>query len=468
MSYKIFDMEEDEDFRLTLIQADREFSDSLDLISRLIAIHEIADTSLMRRFMRRIVLETTLHILLKAELTKALCHFESGPSRETGKELLELILPTCNTDLIPLPNRVELCVLLMELSEDVNPVAKREFESIVTNDKLSSEYRYKTALSIEKRLGYVIDCMRAFISTETNEVRYRILAGQFLYTHADTYGSEYLLSIARSPSYEVNIRADSADVLLQFGDASFKERAKEIIKELGRIDGPVMTLFNNAQNVHTVEIEESVNVILEKLHESITVPSSITLESIEREYAKECQERTNSDIELAINRIRIDRAIYGKFSLTLHRILLLVWTYIQSKPEETRIILTKRLGEELTEMAGTCSSGYSSRIVNTLSGFDDFTIRISWRDQIIGNLNGRLNALIRNMDNLDLQEKILEEMTISTSKYEARAHFLDFFRDNVLSIRDEMHAEFREYMDDTTFDLYFRQSISNYESGDWN
>jgi hypothetical protein len=466
MSYKIFDMEEDEDFRLTLIQGESEFSDSLDLISRLIAIHEIADTSLMRNFMRRIVLETKVHILLKAELTKALCNFESGPSRDTGKELLELILPECNTELIPLPNRVELCVLLMELSDKTNPIAKREFESIVCNNQLSSEYRYKIILSIERRLGYVIDCMRLFISTETNAVRYRILAGQFLYTHSDSYGSEYLLSIARSTSYDVNVRADSADVLLQFGDETYKRLAKEVIRELGRIDGPVLTLFNNAQNVHTVEIEESVNSILEKLHET-PIPPSVTLEVIEREYTKE---GTNSkeDIELAINRIRIDRAIYGKFSLTLHHILLLVWTYIQSKPEETRCILTKRLGEELVEMAGTCSSGYSSRIVNTLSGFDDFTIRISWRDQIIGNLNGRLNALIRNMDNLDLQEKILEEMTISTSKYEERAHFLDFFRDNVLSIRDEMHAEFREYMDDTTFDLYFRQSISNYESGDWN
>ncbi len=116
-------------------------------------------------------------------------------------------------------------------------------------------------------------------------------------------------------------------------------------------------------------------------------------------------------------------------------------------------------------MAGTCSSGYATRLINTISGFGDFNMRISWREQIISNLTGRLNAIIREMDDLDLQEKIIEEMTVESSEYERRKHFLKFFRQHILGIMEEMYEEFKEHITDTDFDLYFRQAVSMYELG---
>ena len=80
---------------------------------------------------------------------------------------------------------------------------------------------------------------------------------------------------------------------------------------------------------------------------------------------------------------------------------------------------------------------------------------------------GRLNARARNLDDLRFQEKVLEEMMLNTRDYKSRRNFLRFFRKNILAIRDEMYEEFKEHLDDTTFDLYFRSAISNYESGDW-
>jgi hypothetical protein len=59
--------------------------------------------------------------------------------------------------------------------------------------------------------------------------------------------------------------------------------------------------------------------------------------------------------------------------------------------------MKKRLLEELEEMSGTCSSGYATRLVNIISGFGEFNIRISWEDQIIANFSGRLNALVRSI-----------------------------------------------------------------------
>ena len=70
------------------------------------------------------------------------------------------------------------------------------------------------------------------------------------------------------------------------------------------------------------------------------------------------------------------------------------------------------------------------------------------------------------MDDLDLQEKVMLEMTIQSPDQEIRKHFLKFFRENILSIREEMYVEFKDYITDTDFDLYFRGAISNYETGE--
>ena len=47
--------------------------------------------------------------------------------------------------------------------------------------------------------------------------------------------------------------------------------------------------------------------------------------------------------------------------------------------------MRKRMLEELEEMSATCSTGFASRLINVISGFGEFNIRISWEDQIIAN-----------------------------------------------------------------------------------
>jgi hypothetical protein len=126
-----------------------------------------------------------------------------------------------------------------------------------------------------------------------------------------------------------------------------------------------------------------------------------------------------------------------------------------------------RLFQELEEMAGTCSSGYLSRLVNSITGFGDFSLRISWRDQIIANLGGRLNARARKIDDLDFADLVICEMAIQSHDYQSRKHFLRFFRQNLLSIREEMYQEFKDYIPDTDFDLHFRAAVSQYESGSY-
>ena len=63
------------------------------------------------------------------------------------------------------------------------------------------------------------------------------------------------------------------------------------------------------------------------------------------------------------------------------------------------------------------------------------------------------------------QEKVLEEMMIASNDYSSRINFLKFFRKNMLGIREELYEEFKIHIDDTSFDLYCRAAIANYETG---
>jgi hypothetical protein len=69
------------------------------------------------------------------------------------------------------------------------------------------------------------------------------------------------------------------------------------------------------------------------------------------------------------------------------------------------------------------------------------------------------------MDDLNLQEKVMNEITLETTRYEDRKNFLKFLRKQVFGLREELYHEFKKHVTDTDFDLYFRAAMSMYETG---
>jgi hypothetical protein len=238
----------------------------------------------------------------------------------------------------------------------------------------------------------------------------------------------------------------------------------------------------------------------------------------------------NEKITVAMRRIFMDRALYSKFNNSLINILLKIYNYIQIQEDESiKLQLYKRMLQELEEMSGTCSSGFASRLVNIISGYGNFNIRISFEDQIISNFSGRLNAVARTItsadsvfrvdkiedvvelcmledDKIDLRtnielklnpeesiekkpkirdivvyflsenreekieeciqyfaESVFNEMAIKSSMYSKRRFFGLFFRTYVSKIREELAIEFKEFVSETDFDLFFRKAIMMYE-----
>lgn len=191
-----------------------------------------------------------------------------------------------------------------------------------------------------------------------------------------------------------------------------------------------------------------------------------------------------------------------------------IFSYVFSHKEKDELI--KRLKEELYDMCGTCSTGFASRLINVLSGYDDFNIKISFIDQIVSNFIARVNHQIQKitdkdsiyfnekardivwiymknkkfvpkeiknetMDTIidkylsinpnekirtaveDFADNILIEL-MNTNNYINRPYFIKFFRDTVPILRQELYEEFKDYVDDTDFDLSIRRAIDNYES----
>jgi hypothetical protein len=514
--------------------------ESNEIINRLSMMYTMSGTKILEKYLYAMCMKCKISTFLKITAAKSLCYF--NPEKELGYKALDTVCKDMED--VATPCQIEAVCLLM-LHTTYKKQSLQYFCNIINNLKLDCEYRYKTILSLENkeipaRVYFIKESALLFFKNQNNRTLYRILAGQYLIQKTKIKGKELeqteltLMSFAQDPDLDYNLRADAADVVLQLGSEENKKTAREIIMMLGRQDGDVKTIFDNAQNVHVDEIEQSILEALEflsgismKTLSGVPGTAQITFEYVKKQIEEELEkskpkepkrktkkykeEKKNYDekedkIKISLNRIYMDRALYSNYNCSLLHILLKIWTYLST--HESCEDMKNRLLEELIDMSGTCSSGFASRLVNVISGYGDFNLTISWRDQIVANFTGRLNARARDIaseehiqkngklynfrecnyigcdvENDDhrsddaqhkkkllnmlekFQENVLEEMTVNSNEFATRKNFLKFFRKNMLGIRQELYEEFKEHIPDTDFDLYFRAAIATYETG---
>jgi hypothetical protein len=564
---------------------------TIELISKLTGMYQFSGTRILEDYLILVCKNKIISSFLKLEASKGLLSFQEDEEEidvDDNKEMVEIKKANnkrikkqndkrkkhgykmhnliCSTlkDL-PTPCTVSAILILMECKNYIDE-CDLYFRKVINDAIIECDYRYKIILSLEKndkilnRDFYIRNACSDFLYNTSNMTMYRILSSQCLLQKYldETVDVERvnltLLSFAEDDGLDYDLRADAADTLMNLGTEYFKNRALEIIDMLGRMKGTVRTVFENAQNVHTKEVEASVIEILEFLSSVPTMcidgePIDLNyifgqLESIMKEQiskipvefdCKNCKSKefknfcseycekqftSHSKIRMSLNRILMDRSMYSKFNNNLGGILCKLWSYITEHDQKEELKI--RLLQELEDMSGTCSTGFASRLLNVISGFGKFSVRISWEEQIIGNVAGRLNAKIKSVcdDNSvfrtdkfeevidlwlnrnieikkefsktlnigathenklgkfyiptineeqkniileDFQGEVLNEMTITSSKFSNRQNFLLFFRTYISSIREEMVAEFVDFISDTDFDLYFRSAIIAYE-----
>lgn len=448
---------------LTQFYKEKGYDDTIEIINRLSMLYQLSNIKGFRKYIYEICMKTELPPYIKSILATTL--FIQNKSDEFAFICINEIYPKMSD--VSTPYKIDFLKMLME-SEKYQEICLTYFLDLLNTENMDCKYRFKTIQNLELENNKLCSFFKeqgflSFMKNEKVEYLYKNLSAQSLCVNKTAYNEDvftYLYNTASNDTIDYNIRADASDMLLQYGNEEYKNKAKEIIEKLGTDTNKIKTLYNNAQNVHTKDIEESVKKGLEYL-QNFKVKEGLTQEKIEQDILKLCNDENRHRITLALNRISLDRALYSSFSCTLSHILLQVWSFITGHEHEEE--MKKRLLEELNDTADTCSSGFVSRLVNTLSNFCDFSITISWSTQIASNLNGRLNALIRDMDDLKKQELILTEMASPSLE---RKNFLRFFRNNISDIREEMYHEFKSYITDVDFDLYFRSAVLAYETGE--
>ena len=560
----IFDMSLSLDLRINIILKyySNHPEDFLEIISRLNGMYSFSGTKTLEKFIYSIITETDISSFLKIECSMSLLNFKEleeeifEKDEESFKEIkrksndeikvrnddrnllaynaLNIVCSQLDENLST-PYKVETICELMK-----NDKYKEEslfyFFKIINNNILDCDYRYKTILSLERRdiiekKFFIFESCFEFLKKTFNFTMYRILASQNLLQNFEIHEEKRfiientLLSFAKDEDLEYNLRADAADVLLNLGTENMQKEGRNIIFSLGQINGVNKTIFDNAQNVHVTEIEKSVLEIIKQLSNYPTMKlenNPIDYEYVQNEIYSIMDDllkfESDSDmvkknrIQISFNRIYMDKALY--FNNSVSNILVKVWSYINNNENKNEMI--KRLVEELDEMSGTCSSGFASRIINSITGFGEFNLHISWEDQIVSNFSGRLNAYARKITNEDslffkdeifsevfklfiidnklfsgmnlemedrkskyllnknienvkkecveeFSEHVINEMTVTSSKFANRQHFLLFFKTYMPLIYNELFEEFKNLITDSEFDLSFRRAISVYE-----
>jgi hypothetical protein len=508
-------------------------NNAIEIISRISGMYQFSGAKILEKYLNGIALETKLSDFLNVEAVKGLLSFsefeediydkdddelkqiktESNDAIKQRNSLrqniaYESLNIVCSrlSDELATPYKIDVICSLME-NEKYKEESSQYFIKIIEDNGINCDYRYKSILSLERKKinnvkFHLYKSLISFMRNRNNLMMYRILSSQYLLQSIKELMTEdeikevesCLLEFAENEDNEYNLRADASDVLLSLGSEEMKIKGREIIMELG---GKGKTIFDNKQNVHVKEIEKSVMNILETI---CYVPiikideNPINFDYVEEEIQKLINENNDKEkILISLNRIRMDRTLYSLLCITLSVVMVKLWSYICSN--ENKNEMQKRLLQELEDMAGTCSSGFISRLVNTISGFGDLSIKISFEDQIVSNFSARLNSyaqkicdddsifrntIFEDVKKLYLKENpektvdvntvveefydsVLNEMMLSSSDYKNRPSFLLFFRTYMSKIREEMFTEFIDYVSESEFDLYFRKALSYYD-----
>jgi len=340
----------------------------------------------------------------------------------------------------------------------------------------SHEYIYKSINSLQKCEDPKIHktCLDYFYVNffQMANIQYKIMASQYLLrNHINTNQTEEaLISISSDTSLEHHLRADSADVLIRLGSEEARKTARNIISILGKNVQGISTVYNNLENVHNEQIEKHVSDFLLELG-SVKIDQKDPKNSYDKIVSSivGSVQGTKYEIDLdkingSLLRIKLDQIIYPGSQL-LTTIFIKLYNIIQGKEPTIKSLLIDRLLEELIDMDKTCSSGHCSRLVNTFSGIDGFSLKIGFEEQIHGNILGRLRKRINDIEDEKYRDQVLDEMT--QPEEVSRPNFGKFYKDNIDSLHKELYEEFvtGQYLDQDSFETYFRSGTTYFETG---
>jgi hypothetical protein len=365
----------------------------------------------------------------------------------------------------------------IESKSDISQQFFDTFNNIFKNKFLNEDFKYKLFDSIKKDSNISVDikiilCLLIIVFPFDNYI-YNLFLCQYLLSEKKLEDShvQYLYQIAKNSSDELCI-ANISDFLL---DERMKDYNKLGIDLLSTIkwDSTVKNknIYNNKQNIHSVNIDKSVKPFLEKLinsdfgeHIPTNMDEDKTHELIEKilETCKSIIQENDLDLDLTkiertIQRFILDNTVYTDKLVSLLQLLFRCYFYIIITNNEDKELL-KRFVEELHEMADTCTTGHLVRLVNIFSGFDA-AITIDIEDELKGCIFQRLTNII-NSKSEDEQDKIYEDTRSED--------FMKILSKDLVGLYNELEKEYVEskLMSATTLQETFRRYIGMFQIGE--
>lgn len=274
---------------------------------------------------------------------------------------------------------------------------------------------------------------------------------------------EYILDVADDINETVYARSECADILITLGEGNEIIFGQQVIDDLGELynKNKEKTIYTNAQNAHNETINENTRNIVRSLYKDYLTKLtyndliSTTLEPIQDILYNICKEPSELNlIQRFLYRIMTDPFRFERLSLA--DILNLVCFKINTL--EHREEVYKRVFEEALDCNETCTTGYFTRIVNTLNGFitdKDLTFYINPKDELRSVIFARINRAIRS-----LPEKSRESVLQSLEEDEKHSVFFEFM--DLYSPEEELREEYKNLLTEEEFTLIYEKCVDSF------
>ena len=273
---------------------------------------------------------------------------------------------------------------------------------------------------------------------------------------------EYILDVADDKNESIYARSECADILLTLGEGNEIIFGEQVIEELGNLynENKNKTIYTNAQNAHNETINENTRNIVRALYKEYLKTKSYndliktSYEDIHKELSEIYNsEETQGKLHSFFYRVMTDPFRFERLSLS--DIVLLVYYKICSFENKSEVI--KRLLEEILDCDNSCTTGYFTRIVNTLNGFineKDMCFNINPKDELRSVIFARINRNIRSLPE-KTRESVLE--AIEEVNFGVFEEFMDYY-----SPEDEIKKEYTGLIKEEEFDILFKKCVNEF------
>jgi len=384
---------------------------------------------------------------------------EAMNKKNTSEDRMQAVRYMCY---IPHENCVEHCI---EASKTI--IEENEY------DVYNRFYFFSNNAKYTKLDGNVVHSLHPFFFELSIKNKYpieltlmsaRYIISQYPYTSKERNSVlEYILDVADDVNETVYARSECADILVTVGEGDEITFGYQVLEDLGDLynENKLKTIYTNAQNAHNETINENTRNIVKALYKEYLIKHtyndlvSTDMEPLQNSLINECL--VDEDKELVqrfLYRVLTDPFKFER--LTLADVLNLVYYKINTFNDEKNE-LVKRLLEEIKECDNTCTTGYFTRIVNTLNGFmtqKELTFYINPRDEIRSVIFARINNAIRNLNEKD-RGAVLD--SLDEGDLNAFNEFMEIY-----SPEEEIRQEYINLLTDDEFNEVFNKCMKEF------